>query len=62
MNKRTVLLPYHELLLATATQPDLANDPPWYPTPQMIAERRRGDTDTNATCATASRLESGSSY
>jgi hypothetical protein len=36
-----------DLLLATATQPDLTRDPPWYPTPQMIAARWRADTAGN---------------
>jgi hypothetical protein len=33
-----------DFLLATATQPNLARDPPWYPTQQMIAARWRADT------------------
>jgi len=37
-----------DLLLATATQPDLTRDPPWYPTPtQMIADQWRSDTNNN---------------
>jgi hypothetical protein len=36
-----------DLLLATVTQPDLARDPPWYPTPQMIAARWCADTADN---------------
>lgn len=36
-----------DLLLATATQPDLTRDAPWYPTPQMIADRWRNDTNNN---------------
>src|SRR5262245_9552965 len=32
-----------DLLMATATQPDLTRDAPWYPTPEMIAERWRND-------------------
>lgn len=34
-------------LLATATQADLTRDAPAYPTPQMIADRWRNDTDNN---------------
>lgn len=36
-----------DLLLATATQPDLSDDPPRYPTPAMIAERWRNDREDN---------------
>lgn len=36
-----------DLLLATATQPDLIGDPPGYPTPAMIAERWRNDREDN---------------
>jgi len=36
-----------DLLLATATQPDLIGDPPRYPTPAMIAERWRNDHEDN---------------
>ena len=36
-----------DLLLATATQPDLIGDPPSYPTPQVIADKWRNDTDNN---------------
>jgi hypothetical protein len=37
-----------DLLLATATQPDLTRYPPFYPTPAMIAERWIRDGDDNA--------------
>jgi hypothetical protein len=36
-----------DLLLSTATQPDLMGDPPRYPTPAMIAERWRNDREDN---------------
>jgi hypothetical protein len=36
-----------DLLLATATQPDLTCNPPWYPTPQMIADKWRNDREDN---------------
>lgn len=36
-----------DLLVATATQPDLTRDPPWYPTPEMIAEQWRNDREDN---------------
>jgi hypothetical protein len=36
-----------DLLLATATQPDLTGDPQQYPTPQAIADKWRNDTENN---------------
>jgi hypothetical protein len=36
-----------DLLLATATQPDLTRNPPWYPTPQAIAQKWRNDREDN---------------